>query len=113
MLKPGIGGLPGLPGMTGVGVAMPALCWNLSQIVGHPVVDNTGLKGYYDFKLEYVMTGPAGPPAPAADGGDLPPRVEGPSIFSALREQLGLKLEARKGPVEIIVIDHIEKPSSN
>jgi uncharacterized protein (TIGR03435 family) len=63
------------------------------------VIDNTGLKGGYDFKLEWA-------PNPAADS------VE-PSLFTALQDQLGLKLESTKGPVEIIVIDSIEKPSEN
>lgn len=109
LMKPGN---PGLPGMTGAGVKMLAFCWSLAQILQRPVVDKTGLKAYYDFKLEYASALP-GSPTPAPDGIDRPPQLEGPSIFSALREQLGLRLDARKGPVEIIVIDHIEKPASN
>jgi uncharacterized protein (TIGR03435 family) len=65
------------------------------------VVDGTGLEGYYEFALEWT------PSALAADA------TPGPSLFTALQEQLGLKLESQKGPVEIFVIDHVEKPSQN
>jgi uncharacterized protein (TIGR03435 family) len=96
--------------MTGVGVAMPMLCWNLAQILGRTVVDKTGLQGFYDFKLEYAMLGPV---VPVTDGSDPGPHLEGPSISSALREQLGLRLEGTKGPVEMFIIDRIEKPTAN
>lgn len=62
-----------------------------------PVVDMTGLKGVYDVTLDW------------ADAG----QTEKPSLFTAVSEQLGLKLEAQKAPVEILVIDHAEKPSEN
>jgi uncharacterized protein (TIGR03435 family) len=103
--------LGGLPGMTGIGVPMAELCWSLSQVVERPVVDETGLKGRYDFKLEYVMP-PHGIPV-LTDSGEPPPTVEGPTIFSALPEQLGLRLRSQTGPVEVLVIDHIERPSAN
>lgn len=89
----------------------------LAQQVGRPVVDKTGLEGKYDFNLEWTpdeslrAAGPLGdgPPRDAAPVGDS----SGPSIFTALQEQLGLKLESEKGPVEVLVIDHIEKASAN
>ncbi len=68
--------------------------------LGLPVIDRTGLTGRYDLKVEW---------APDIDS---PPDVGGPSIFSAIQE-LGLKLDAIKGPVEVLVIDHVEKPSEN
>src|SRR5262245_40529750 len=69
---------------------------NLSRQVDRPVIDITGLTGKYDMRLAFK-------PASA------PPEDPGPTIFTALTEQLGLRLEARKGPVEVIVIDSIEK----
>ena len=81
-------------------VAMPIsnLVNNLGNIVGRMVIDQTGLTGTYDLTLEWAPQG--------SDASD--PR---PSIFAALEEQLGLKLVPAKGPVEVIVIDHIEKPT--
>ena len=82
----------------------------LANQLGRPVVDKTGLKGLYDVKLTWTpdpaVQGPGGPDAPPAD-------PSGPSIFTAIQEQLGLKLDAAKGPVEMIVIDSLQKPSEN
>lgn len=69
----------------------------LSQVLERPVIDRTGLTGSYDMKVEWSAAG--------ADGG--------PSIFTALQEQLGLKLESVKGPVEMLVIEKAEKPTEN
>jgi uncharacterized protein (TIGR03435 family) len=101
-----------LPGMYVRKVSMSYLCWHLAQFpeVGRPVLDRTGLKGYYDFKLEFA---PQTGGMMADGGGEAPHTFDGPSIFTALREQLGLKLGPEKGPVEVFVIDHIERPSSN
>lgn len=78
----------------------------------------TGLKGAYDFELHW--TPEPGQGSPEAFGlppvaSDAPPLVgaNGPSIFTALQEQLGLRLESQKGPVKILVIDHVEKASEN
>jgi uncharacterized protein (TIGR03435 family) len=82
----------------------------LSGRLGRPVVDKTGLTGKYDFALTWTPApgemGNGPEDGPAADPG-------GPSIFSALQEQLGLKLESGRGPVEVLVIDHVEKPDAN
>jgi bla regulator protein blaR1 len=93
----------------GAGTAMLAI--QLSQTLGRRVVDKTGLTGNYDFKLEWT---PEGQPVGPKDG-DAPPSVEssGPTIFTALQEQLGLKLESTKGPVEVLVIGRVEKPTEN
>jgi uncharacterized protein (TIGR03435 family) len=88
--------------MVGQRVMMWLLVQSLSSVVGRPVADETGLKQYYDFRLEWTPDEPTGA---LGDGR--------PSIFTALQEQLGLKLEARKGPVEVLVIDHVESPSEN
>ncbi len=69
-----------------------------------PVIDRTGLTGMFDIHLEYVRE--IGADALPADTG-------GVSIFTALQEQLGLKLTPDKGPVEVFVIDHVERPSDN
>jgi uncharacterized protein (TIGR03435 family) len=68
-----------------------------------PVVDKTGLTGYFDFKLQFA------PESPAADQ----PVSSDPSIFTAVQEQLGLKLEATKVPVDLLVIDSVQKPTAN
>jgi uncharacterized protein (TIGR03435 family) len=69
-----------------------------------PVLDQTGLAGTFDFALEYVYQPP---------GGDLRTDLPGLLFIDALREQLGLKLESQKAPTEILVIDHVERPSEN
>jgi uncharacterized protein (TIGR03435 family) len=99
-------------GVTGTRVPIDYLCWQLGQIVQNderPVINMTGLTGYYDFKLSFLPELP-----PGIDKDKLPPGfLDRPDIFTALREQLGLKLTAQKGPVSYLVIDHVEKPSEN
>lgn len=99
----------------------------LSRQLDRPVIDQTGLKGNYDFDLDYVpdegqrMGIPGLPPPPpqaTASEGHVPaasnPEANGVSLFTALQSQLGLKLDAKKGPVELIVVDHMEKtPTDN
>jgi uncharacterized protein (TIGR03435 family) len=105
--------------LTAQGVPISDLVRPLSQQLGRTVIDKTGLTGNYDFTLQWTpdenqgggLKGPEGGPS-SADGA-APPESSGPSIFTALEEQLGLKLESQKGPVEIVVIDHVEKPSQN
>jgi bla regulator protein blaR1 len=79
-------------------------------------LDQTGLTGVYNLSLHWSPEQGAAPTPPAGvspAGEAAPPDTSGPSLFTALQEQLGLKLEATKGPVEVIVIDHIERPSEN
>jgi uncharacterized protein (TIGR03435 family) len=89
-------------------VPMSRFVNRLAQIVGRPVVDSTGLTGEFDMDLDW-----------APDGGQFGgqgrevPDDSRPSLFTALQEQLGLKLEPRKMSREIFVIDHAEKPSEN
>jgi uncharacterized protein (TIGR03435 family) len=71
----------------------------LSGQAGRPVIDNTGLKGEYDFRVEWAM--------------EETPGSLAPSVFTALQEQLGLKLNATKGAIEMIVVDRAERPSAN
>jgi uncharacterized protein (TIGR03435 family) len=72
------------------------------------VIDRTGLTGEYDFTVRWVPD--EGQPNSGSDA--PPPDSSGPSIFAAIQE-LGLKLKAIKGPVEVLVVDHLEKPSEN
>jgi uncharacterized protein (TIGR03435 family) len=88
--------------LTGTKVSIHYLVEELSRRLSRNVVDQTGLNGEYDFDLGWAPD--------AGDGDSLP---NGPSIFTALQEQLGLKLESSKAPVDVLVIDHIEKPSAN
>jgi uncharacterized protein (TIGR03435 family) len=81
----------------------------LSSLVGRPVVDKTGLAGKYDYRLEWT------PDETQVRSDEAAPQVEGnvPSLASALQEQMGLRLQSQKAPVEIIVIDRAEKASVN
>ena len=84
----------------------------LADLVGRPVIDKTGLTGLYDFSLKYAPDGryagpfapPPGAPAPAVD-------PDAPGLTTAVQEQLGLRLEGARGPVEVVVIDKFEKPT--
>jgi uncharacterized protein (TIGR03435 family) len=81
-------------------ISIESLAANLSFAVGKVIVNKTGLEGGYDFTLDYAPDG--------ADASDTRP-----SIFTALEEQLGLKLEPARGPVDVIVVDHIERATAN
>lgn len=85
---------------TARGISIDSLAMNLSNTVGRTVVNQTGLAGTYDLTLEWAPEG--------ADASD--PR---PSIFTALEEQMGLKLKPARGPVDAIVVDAIKRPSQN
>ena len=77
---------------------MALLAERLGEALMRPVLDKTGVARAFDFKLDYATD----------DNPDT-----GPSIISAIQEQLGLKLEAAKGPVETLIIEHIERPIEN
>jgi uncharacterized protein (TIGR03435 family) len=102
--------------ITAQGVTTANLAGELTQMLGHPVTDRTGLAAAYDFKLQFTpddrLQAPGGAAPNERPGLPLSDSDE-PSLFAAIQEQLGLKLEAGKGPVEIIVIDHVERPSGN
>lgn len=91
---------------------MRFLALTLSRQLDRTVIDETGLKGTYEFELKWVPDFPGNSP-PATPDQPQPVPQEGPSIFTAIEEQLGLKLEPAKGPVEILIIDHAEKASEN
>jgi uncharacterized protein (TIGR03435 family) len=113
-------GLPGL-GFRGLGM-MVARNATISDMAGlfqimvldRPVVDQTGLTTRYDFQLNWTPDdsqfggrGGTAPPAPAANG-EVPP-----DLYTAIQQQLGLKMDSVKAPVDVMVIDHVEKPSAN
>jgi len=109
-------GITGRGQITGTGVPVSLFADILSRQLGRKVLDRTGIKGNYDFKLQWTPDesqpssgaegNPTVPAAPASDSSE-------PAIFTAIQEQLGLKLQSQKGPVEILVIDRIEQPSEN
>jgi uncharacterized protein (TIGR03435 family) len=95
--------------LTGLGADMGSLARRLSGVIGRVVIDRTGLSGKYDFKLQWTPD-----TAQPMRGPDEPVDSSlGSSILAAVQEQLGLKLEAQKGPVDMIVIDAVERPSAN
>jgi uncharacterized protein (TIGR03435 family) len=100
--------------MMGTTVVMPELIRLLTTVLGRPVIDKTGVTRAFDFQLDFalddVLAGlhPSHDyPLPATDPG------KAASILTAIQQQLGLKLEAAKGPVEVVVIDGVERPSGN
>jgi len=101
---------------TGQAATLDNLVRFLSFQFHSPVIDKTGLTGKYDMHMTWAPDEmEAGMAHPPGEGQPEPPpaAAAGPSIFTALEEQLGLKLEARKEPGDVIVIDHIEQPSPN
>ena len=85
---------------------------SLAGEVDKPVIDQTGLKGKFDFTLELparffnIFPGPTDPDHPPSD-------PKGTSFLNAVREQLGLRLVSSKGAIRTLVIDHVERPSEN
>jgi uncharacterized protein (TIGR03435 family) len=100
-----------LPGnMSSRGVTMLALTVNLSVFVGRTVIDRTGFTGMFDYDLRWT------PDLPPQSRGTSPPGGSAadpnrPSLFTAVQEQLGLKLESTKGPVNVLIVDHVELPT--
>jgi uncharacterized protein (TIGR03435 family) len=88
---------------TGTKISMSDFAEDLANLLGSPVVDKTGFTAAFDAHLQWT-------PDEQPDNSDA---AASPAVFTALQEQLGLKLESGKGPVEILVIDHIEKPGAN
>jgi uncharacterized protein (TIGR03435 family) len=99
------------PGAVSVhGLPLRAFTGLVGPMVGRIVVDRTGLEGNWDLDLEFTPEGPnplagAPPGAPASAPSDLP------SVFTAVQEQLGLKLESTRAPVEVVVIERLERPT--
>jgi uncharacterized protein (TIGR03435 family) len=83
--------------VTGSGIRMETFARNLAGATGRYVVDKTGLPGSYDLEIEFTP--------------DQSPDTTGPSLFTAMQEQLGLKLDSQRAPIEVLVIDRLEKPT--
>jgi uncharacterized protein (TIGR03435 family) len=92
--------------ITSGGFPLSQLLNPLSQLVRGPVVDRTGLQGGFDYELRFVQEGLQAGAQNAGDPG-------GASVFTALQEQLGLKLEPARVPIEVFVVDHVERPTSD
>ena len=92
-------------------ISMTAFAASLSSSVGRIVVDETGLPGTYDVDLTFSPPEPTGPLDDAGGRDHVALTSDGSSIFKALQEQLGLKLEPKKAPVEFLLVDHVERPS--
>ena len=99
---------------------MVAFSVALERIVRRQVNDRTGLQGAFDFDLTYapealdspvgpgIVGGPVGGPPPAG-----PASQDGPSLFDALRSQLGLRLEGGRAPVDVLIVDQVQQPTEN
>jgi uncharacterized protein (TIGR03435 family) len=92
----------------GGGITMRGLAAILTPLVGRIVIDETGLAGSYDFEVSWTTD----QPRPATDAA-IAPDPAGASLFTALQEQLGLRLTGGRGPVEVIVIDSVSPPTDN
>jgi uncharacterized protein (TIGR03435 family) len=101
----------GLSRLTGQDVRVSKLVTVLAGPTGRIVLDRTGIEGNFDFKLEWM---PDAAHMPLINGARPPEgSAEGASIFTAVQEQLGLKLESTKGPVEVLVIERAERATEN
>ena len=88
--------------MTGQRVTSDVIAKMLSRYLGRDVHDDTRLPGKYDFELSWTP-----------DAGPCPGAAESPSIFTAVQQQMGLRLESTRGPVQVLVVERVEKPSAN
>jgi uncharacterized protein (TIGR03435 family) len=98
----------------GSGQSLQGLVPLLTNAAGRPVVDRTGLTGLYDFTLRWAFdpTQGAGPLAGRSLGSPVAASdPDAPTLFTALQEQLGLKLDSQRAPMDVVVIDHIERPT--
>ena len=112
---PRCGFMVGFGNLKARGSTLAALASTLSTFAGRVVIDRTALDGGYDIDLTWTPD-----QIPRAQGGDQPVQVNGttidpngPSLFTALQEQLGLKLESTKGPVDVLVVDRAERPTED
>jgi uncharacterized protein (TIGR03435 family) len=101
------GTTPGPSSLEMKGASMQEFAWWLSAQLQQPIVESTGLTGRYDLKLQWAQDDN---PAPSGDA--APDAVRLP-VFAAIELQLGLKLEPGRGPVDVLIVDHVERPTGN
>ena len=99
-------------------ISMANFVVTLAPYLGRKMIDRTDLKGKYDFELKWTLASGEGRPESfglSPQTGTQPPPTDSdsPSIFTALQEQLGLRLESTKGPVDLLIVEHVERPSDN
>lgn len=99
-------------GLKGTNVTTNYFAFILSRLLDRTVIDKTELPARYDVNVEFTLDQPGGP-AKREGGGETPVVPEGPDIFSALRQQLGLRLIAGRGPVDFLAVVDAQKPSGN
>lgn len=97
--------------MSGRAVAMGALAGALSTRMGRPVIDRTGLAGTFDLDLRWAPD--QGPAIGGRDAVAQPVDPDGPSLLTALREQLGLRLESMTSPADVLVVTAVARPTAN
>ncbi len=102
----------GINHLTAVGIPVSGMTPMLSRLLGRSVIDKTGLTGNFNISVEWTPDETQALRLPA-NAQTPPPDSTGPSIFTAFQEQLGLKLESQKGPVDILIVDRAAKPSEN
>jgi uncharacterized protein (TIGR03435 family) len=98
--------------LVGAQISMNSMVQALSQTMDRQIVDKTGLSGNYDFDLKWNPDQVA-TPLSDPDGEHAQPLADAPTIFTALRDQLGLRLDSSKAPTEVLVIDQVETPEAN
>jgi len=110
-VRPECGSVGGLAQFSAGGIDMPLLAESLGMMMQQTVVDRTGLTGRFDLDLRATQTGPGA----VRPGVGVPPPegFERPTVFTAVQEQLGLKLQPTRGPVEVLVIDSVERPTED
>jgi uncharacterized protein (TIGR03435 family) len=110
----GVGGAPSGLAINGLKAPMAEFVQTLAMLIGHPVIDRTGFTGEFDIHLTFQPDESLeGLPAPPPGAPPMPSDPSKPNIFAALHDQLGLKLTSSKGPVEVLAIDHVERPTAN
>ena len=110
----GINGAPTGLEMNGRKAPMAEFVRILAMLVGHPVIDHTGYSSEFDIHLTFTPDESLeGLPAPPPGAPPMPSDPSRPTLFGALQEQMGLKLSASKGPVEVLVVDRAERPTAN